>query len=249
VSPARGGIQTDRGDIVARAKRTERAEARRRYRAALAEAGHEHEEEEPAEPNGTDRSTATRPSRSAAAAEPPVRPSLRRAFAESFHSPNIREDIATLPWLTLRTKAIWLPSLLSVLAAASLFSFGLNEWTFLIFQYFAYILPVGALFLAGFLAPKASYVAGAVVGLVATAVFAVTLFSGVLDEANEAFRDPEQRVGLILQGLFTSTLGGAFVASAAAWYKRFLHLANPNRGRRPPPRRTSGSNRPAARRR
>ena len=35
--------------------------------------------------------------------------------------------------------------------------------------------------------------------------------------------------------------GGALFAAAAAWYRRFLNLANPNRGRRPPARRPSNA--------
>ena len=112
--------------------------------------------------------------------------------------------------------------------------FGL--FTLLFFQYFAYILPVGALFLAGFLAPRASYLAGFIVGAAATVVLAVTLASGILGDELDA---EGMGSSIVLNGLITSTIGGMLVSSAAAWYKRFLNLANPNRGRRPPPRKTA----------
>jgi hypothetical protein len=43
-----------------------------------------------------------------------------------------------------------------------------------------------------------------------------------------------------------SPLAGIFFASAAAWYRRFLQLSNPNRGRTPP---RTNRNRPNNRRR
>ncbi|MFL5756125.1 MAG: hypothetical protein ACJ77N_07465, partial [Chloroflexota bacterium] len=48
------------------------------------------------------------------------------------------------------------------------------------------------------------------------------------------------------QALFVSTTAGALFAAAAAWYKRFLNLANPNR--RPPPPQRRSSNRSGNRR-
>jgi hypothetical protein len=155
---------------------------------------------------------------------------------------NFREDLAYLPTLVLRTKAVWIPVALSIASAVALVIGGLNTVTVLFFQYFAYILPVGALFLAGFLAPRASWLAGLIVGAAATAVLGATLAAGVLGSD----LGPDLGPNILLNGLVTSTIGGAFVSSAAAWYKRFLSLANPNRGaRRPQPAR----NRPAPRRR
>jgi len=220
---------------VARAKRTDRAEARRRYRAQLAESEDEQSVDE------TPAAAPEPPSRPAAPAPPPARPSITYAFRSSFRQANVREDLEYLPTLVLRTKAVWLPVLLSVASAVALFAVGLNTFTILFFQYFAYILPVGALFLAGFLAPRASYLAGMLVGAAATGVLAATLSTGVL--GNELQSD-ELGSNIVINGLVTSTLGGSLVSSAAAWYKRFLSLANPNRGRRPPQR-----GKPAPRRR
>lgn len=219
---------------MARAKRTVRAEARRRYRAQLAETGSlEAEEEAPA---------ATPRARTTSAPPPPARPSILYAFRASFRQANFREDLAYLPTLVLRTKAVWLPVALSIASAVALVVGGLNTVTVLLFQYFAYTLPVGALFLAGFLAPRASWLAGALVGAAATAVLGATIAGGVLGTG----LGPDVGTNILLNSLVTSTIGGALVASASAWYKRFLSLANPNRGARGA---TASRGRPAQRRR
>jgi hypothetical protein len=242
-------VDRSRGDTVARAKRTDRAEARRRYRAQLTdtddgidnETALDDESVATAAPTAT-RSPARTASRTPVEPTPPGRPSIIHAFRASFRQANFREDFAYLPTLVLRTKAVWLPVLLSVASAVTLVVVGLNTMTILFFQYFAYVLPVGALFLAGFLAPRASWLAGLIVGLAATGVLAVTLASGVLGtELNTEELGPN----LVVNGLVTSTIGGALVSSAAAWYKRFLRLANPNRGARRAPAR----GKPAPRRR
>lgn len=221
---------------MARAKRTDRAEARRRHRAQLAEERHPDDVEEAQDETPAARSAPAARTRPVQAAPPPARPSITYAFRTAFRPANVREDLAYLPTLVLGTKAVWLPVLLSVASAVTLAVGGLNTFTLLFFQYFAYILPVGALFLAGFLAPRASYLAGFIVGAAATVVLAVTLASGILGDELDA-----EGLGssIVVNGLITSTIGGMLVASAAAWYKRFLNLANPNRGRRPPPRKAA----------
>jgi len=226
---------------VARAKRTDRAEARRRYRAQIAEA--EALEVDDEDISTTEAATVAVPApRRGQTAPAPGRPSLVNAFRGSFRQVNFREDLAYLPTLVVRTKAVWVPVALSIASAVALVVGGLNTLTILFFQYFAYILPVGALFLAGFLAPRASWLAGVVVGAAATAVLAATLAAGVLGTD----LGPDLGPNVLLNGLVTSTIGGAFVSSAAAWYKRFLSLANPNRGARRTP---AARNRPAPRRR
>jgi hypothetical protein len=238
--PASARRNARTGGTVARAKRTHRAEARRRYRAQFAETGGEFGDEAPDTEEASPAATARQGG--AVAPPPPARPSLTYAFRTSFRQANVREDIAYVPTLVLGTKAVWLPVLLSVASAVALVAFGLNTMTILFFQYFAYILPVGALFLAGFLAPRASYLAGLIVGAAATVVLGVTLAAGVLGtELDSEALGPN----ILLNGFVTSTIGGALVSSAAAWYKRFLRLANPNRGARRQPAR----GKPAQRRR
>jgi hypothetical protein len=94
-----------------------------------------------------------------------------------------------------------------------------------LFTFFVVPPPVAAAFITGFLAPRASYLAGFIVALVSVGCLAVVAYS--LPEL-EAGRRQE----VIQQALILSPASGALYAAAAAWYKRFLNLANPNRAAR-----------------
>lgn len=274
---------------MARAKRTDRAEARRRYRAQLAAEGREElEPTEDAEPAATVRGPIRTTPRAAAATPPaPQRPGIGNAFRAAFRRANFREDLAVLPQL-VRHRSIWLPALITIgTTAVFLTTGGADVVSALLFQYFIYTpgigAPMGAVFLAGFLAPRASYLAGAITGLVGTFCLAIAL--AVTDGAlgttplPSASPSPSALPSLATGGLASalpsgsvvpspsaqptpvasppssappgdggvprggdavafaplfllSALSGAFFASAAAWYRRFLNLANPNRGAR-----------------
>lgn len=281
---------------MARAKRTDRAEARRRYRAQLAaEGGGEEldpvENGEPAgpvrEPTRTPRAAATPPPR-------PQRPGIGYAFRAAFRPANFREDLAALPRL-LRHKSVWLPALISIgTTGVLLVTGGRDVVSALIYQYFIVTPPIGAIFLSGFLAPRASYLTGAIAGLVGAICLAVlvaasstgTLGGGTpaaspspsaigspLASASPAASasgpaspaasgspapttagspqpsptpsgsggqapTPEDLADTVSISFLLSPLTGAFFGAAAAWYRRFLNLANPNRGaRRPQPTR------------
>jgi hypothetical protein len=294
---------------VARAKRTDRAEARRRYRAQLAEqAGEQPDEEvEAAEPQSRPASTPSgirkAPSaRSAPASAEQAPPSgIGYAFRAAFHSPNYREDIAYLPRLVVHP-AVWAPVLATIVTAvAYLATDGRELISGFALQYFVAPPPIGAIFIAGFFAPRASYLAGGIVGIVSalvlawlTAVAPPSLASGLAApspspsisvSASPASGSPGISVSPVASAsagatatpstatassspaaspgaspaaspgaspapgaetprrlapgdalgyaLATSPLSGVFFASAAAWYRRFLRLANPNRGRPP----------------
>jgi hypothetical protein len=49
------------------------------------------------------------------------------------------------------------------------------------------------------------------------------------------------RTALMTQSLVITPISGALYAAAAAWYKRFLNLANPNRAARAQQQRGRGS--------
>jgi hypothetical protein len=86
-----------------------------------------------------------------------------------------------------------------------------------------------------------------ITGLVAAACLAVLVYSPLFGEVT----DDRTREAVLTQALLISPAGGALFASASAWYKRFLNLANPNRGRRGTQRRNTGraKSRPAQSRR
>src|SRR6478736_934350 len=114
------------GETVARAKRTERAEARRRYRAAAA-ADPENETAEDGSPAAGGARPASGSSAKSAAAAPTVRTSFSQAFRQSFRPLNVREDLAALPWIALHTKALWLPLLITFGSTVYIVATGGND--------------------------------------------------------------------------------------------------------------------------
>ena len=231
---------------MARAKRTDRAEARRRHRAQYLR-----DTEIATEPSddtaaagaagiGTRPIVTTRPRPGARDAMSVQRPQpaggMRNAFREAFRPLNLREDLALLPRL-LRHRAFLVPVLLSAVTAIALVAFQGRE---LISQFAAtYFLappPIGALFIAGFLAPRASYLIGALVGLMSTIFLGMTASTlSAMPGPDGSTVDPTQ---VVITGLVISPISGLFFSAAAAWYRRFLYLASPARqlpARRPPP--------------
>ena len=234
---------------MARAKRTERAEARRRYRATLATdpLAERRGRRRRAQPPAPARRQAVRTPRQPASRPRAYHPSGSAscdAFRQSIRPVHVREDIAALPWITIHTKAIWLPVLITDRRhdrhrgdrrerhgdrpAVHLFRRlpghrrGLHRR-----------LPrpaselarrrrhrprVGRLLCgAGRERPAAAAVRRAVRGQCAGASVSAFIYSPIM---------------------------GAFFAAAAAWYRRFLALSSPNRNR-PPGRRRPRSSGPA----
>jgi hypothetical protein len=218
---------------VARAKRTERAEARRRYRAAAAADPENELAEESAPSAGATRSASGSASKSSAAT--PVRTGFSQAFRQSFRPMNVREDLASLPWLAIHTKALWLPLLITVGATVYVFATGgkdtISEF---MFAYFIQTPAIGSVFLAGFLAPRSSWLLGAIVGFVSAICYAVLVvgFPTMIPGASGLPPTEAQAREVALSALILSPIIGSFFAAAAAWYRRFLALSSPNRGRK-----------------
>ena len=214
---------------MARAKRTssERAAARRRYRAANDEAaleGAEHEESEP--PQGAS-GTQTRP------VAPGARMSIVAALRESVHPLRLRDDLAAIPALAT-DKSFLIPLAVTVASTVAVLATGGRDTiTAILFAYFVQTPAIGGVFLAGFLAPRASWLIGAVIGLVSAVgyiVVLVTIPGALTTTATQPEPATVQSIGT--SALLLSPLMGALFAAAAAWYRRFLTLSNPNRGRR-----------------
>lgn len=210
---------------MARAKRTDRAAARRRYR-AINDPG----PLEGAEGGADDHA----PARQASATRPvvnEVRMGIVAALRASFHPLNVREDLRALPWL-VRTKAFWIPLAVTVATTAAFIATGGRELiSTMLFSYFVQTPAIGGVFLAGFLAPRASWLLGAIIGFVAAGGYIVVLgtVAGALTATDPNSVDV-QSIGI--SALLFSPLFGSFFASTAAWYRRFLTLTNPNRARR-----------------
>jgi len=213
------------GDNVARAKRTERAAARRRHRAATEPDLLEAEMEE-------DRGPAT-PRRAAPprASGDTVRVSIGTALRSSFHPLRVREDLAALPSL-VRHRSLWLPILATVASTVAVVATqGKDVITPFLFAYFVQTPALGGVFLAGFLAPRASWLLGAIVGVVAAGGYVAVV--ALVPSSISTTAPDAAKLGDIAFGAFiASPIMGALFASLAAWYRRFLSLTNPNRGRR-----------------
>lgn len=226
---------------MARAKRTDRAEARRRYRASIGEPLDGEVLDPEVEEAPRSRATAGSSGGRAPASVPaPQRPSISGAFRSSFHSPNLRADVAALPQL-LRHWSFLLPVVLTGLSVALMPILGVGSLTLTFYQYFSATMPFGSVFLAGFFAPRASYLLGILIA-VASVLFQVLAFNvGSLGGYLDLFVDPvtnqplprDQAARVIIEGaIYLGIPASALFAAAAAWYRRFLNRANPNRAAR-----------------
>ena len=230
---------------MARAKRTDRAEARRRYRASIGEplddeAGDATADESP-RADRTAATAAAAPAKARAQGAPPMqRPSITGAFRSSFHSPNVREDVRAVPQL-LRHWSFLVPVILTGLSVALLPLLGVGSLTLTFYQYFSATMPFGSVFLAGFFAPRASYLIGILVAVASIAfqalAFSVGSFGGYLglfvDPVTNVPLTHDQAARVLLEGaIYLGIPASALFAAAAAWYRRFLNRANPNRAAR-----------------
>lgn len=231
-----------KGETVARAKKTDRAEARRRYRAEMsgefdtdaAEMGSEVAAET------TTRSAA----KNSKFSSPSGRMSIKDALRESVHPVDVRADLAALPWLVTHTKAVWLPILISIGSAVAFVAVP-SSITVYLFQFFVLAPAIGSIFLAGFLAPRASWLIGIIVGVAASLILGVLLLSGGMNHAlttlGGAPYDPATYSATIIQSVILAIPLGGLFAAAAAWYRRFLQLSNPNRGRKAEAKKSGGN--------
>lgn len=237
---------------MARAKQTARSEARRRYRQAgtqpADEAGDDLDFGERRPEAGPARSTprpSDRPSQT-----PAGRPGFIGAFRGAYRPAHLREDLAALPML-LRSRAL-LGAFALVLAGA-VAAFAFPGYTGSAFAWELLVLPGSALapqLVAGFFAPRASYLLGLIVGLVQGVVF--TIFLTQFAARIGATLPGDQISNLLTLSFVTGPISGTLFASAAAWYRRFLALSSPRRaqagrGQSGRPAKSNPSRRPASR--
>ena len=221
------------GETVARAKRTERAEARRRYRAANAPDATTDVTDgaAPAASAGRTASTTAPSAKSSASSTPSGRIGFAAAFKLSIRPLHVREDLAALPWIAIHTKALWVPLLITIASTVATAITGSgNLLTEFLFTYFVVFPAIGGVFIAGFLAPRASWLLGIIVGFV-SAVCYVAMGSGGYLPSPFAEVFAANPLTSSVTALLVSPIVGAFFAAAAAWYRRFLALSSPNRGR------------------
>lgn len=221
---------------MARAKRTDRADARRRYRLTHDGADIDANEldEGLAIPNTLSGSTST--ARSAAPARGGTRPvvaprplSFGDSLRTAFHKPDIRADIAALPWL-LRTRAFLVPAGLVIVGVAALIVAPTNPAAALFFQLMVLPPAMAPIFIAGFFAKRASYLLGffvALIDVIGYIVFVNTALPGLTTDPLTAARTQE----LIFSALAVGPISGIIFAAGAAWYRRFLAFSSAQRAR------------------
>jgi hypothetical protein len=213
---------------VARAKQTNRAEARRRYRqatqpddsAGLAEGENGDE--------ATPKAQATKqPARAAAPKATPSgqRPGFLAAFRGAYHPAKVREDLTFLPKL-LTSRALLAAILLVLGGTAAALAF--PGYTGSQFALELLVIPGSALgpqLVAGFFAPRASYMLGFIVGIVQGIAFAAILSRIATQFGIDV--TPDQLNNVMIQAFVTGPVSGALFSAAAAWYRRFLALSSP----------------------
>lgn len=215
---------------MARAKRTARADARRRHR-------QEHDIAETFDDaSAAEGAVSTSPRHTVSDVAPSQRIGIGEAFRRSFRPLDVRADLAGLPAL-LRHRAFFIPALLTIAATAVVFATrGTDVVSAFLYAYFIQTPAIGAVFIAGFLAPRASWLLGILVGLISAACYTGIILSGIAGApATGGTTD------IVGAAFLLSPVMGALFAAAAAWYRRFLQLSSPNRGRsreRPIPRST-----------
>jgi hypothetical protein len=212
---------------VARAKRTERAEARRRYRAApLDDPANDVDDQAPVTTSSGAKGTPVRPTATT------VRMGFVDAIKKSIHPIHVRSDLAALPGIAVHSPALWAPLLITVASTVLVIVTAGGTISQFLFAYFIQTPAIGGVFLAGFLAPRASWLLGVIVGLVSAACYALLVFGFPLTIGATLPPTTDQAREVALSAFILSPVVGGFFAAGAAWYRRFLALTNPNRGKR-----------------
>lgn len=191
---------------MARAKNTSRAEARKRSRDAHRA---EFAENEPLEDQLDDDLTD---------AQPAPRPRM-------FQMPNILEDIRALPSIFRSRRLVWVPFILVLIGfILALVIYGIpveyQPWIALYLQFFFVPQGLFAYFIAGFVAPRASYLIGGLLGVMSGVMYGIALVATLPPDT-----DPVVRASIESVALSSPVMGGVlgtFAGGFAAWYRNFL---------------------------
>jgi hypothetical protein len=178
---------------VARAKRTDRAEARRKYRAYLLAQEEEAESSESEGQADPDKPATSRPVRDRShgvrsESVPPARTGIMAAARIAYHQPTYLSDLRYFSTLVLRTNAIWPIVVICVLAGGysivRISSYATDPILPVLFS-FVFFPPLVPSMLAGFLAPRATWLAGLVASLLCTVTMMLVLYVGGVTLAQE----------------------------------------------------------------
>jgi hypothetical protein len=206
---------------VARAKRTDRAEARRKYRAYLL-AQEETDVAQARETDGAGNSQAAKPVRSGGqkpqpSGQPVVRLGIVAAAKAAYLRPTYIDDLRSIRALVFGSHAAW-PIFAICVASGAYFADRLASNNYsgdpilpFMYQFLFYPVPLLPPMLAGFLAPRATWLAGAIAAgmatltLVAVIAFSASSFSNVSDTISNASPTPSIAASASATALVTSS--------------------------------------------
>jgi hypothetical protein len=227
---------------VARAKRTDRAEARRQYRAYLAAQAEAQAAAEAEEVPAEDPSAPARPTRARdaeAAYKPGERLGVFAAMKAASRTPHYVDDLRNIGPLVVGTKAIW--PVAAICAISALVAYPrINSQTVVandpilsvIFQFVLYPLPLLPPMMAGFLAPRSTWLAGAIAALISTlTLIALVVATQFKIEGSTTSITSANVLGITASWLSVALPFGALIGAASGWYKRFLDFMGAGRQR------------------
>jgi hypothetical protein len=213
---------------VARAKQTARSEARRRYRQAATTATEGEAATTASTPRPNTLTTKATPRQNDRPSPTSSgRPGFMSAVRGAYHPAHVREDILSLPKV-LRHWSFLVAVLLVLGGAAG--KLILPNYTGTEFAWQLLALPGSALapqLVAGFFAPRASYVLGLIIGLEQGVVF--TALATTIAAKLGTPIPSDQVPNLLILSFVTGPISGLLFSAAAAWYRRFLALSSPKR--------------------
>jgi hypothetical protein len=230
---------------VARAKRTERTDARRRYREEQATLTGEEGASETTMSESTSKSTTSK-STTQGAKPTGQRLGFTTLMKAAYRPPRIVDDLKSLPIVV--TNIGFIGATLGSIAIAVWFCISYNTAISAVpigdtaglqavsasYQIPAMLMgmvisppPAVGAFLIGFMAKRASWLGGLIYGVICTIIVILVL----QQPAGRLFTADGSPDAIIASTAAWSPIGAALFAAAAAWYKRFLNLSNPNRAK------------------
>lgn len=143
-----------------------------------------------------------------------------------FKSPRVREDLRALPQMFASRRLLWVP--LGLLLIGFVVNFWAGAFTgdaaaipALYVQFFFYPPALFTFFIAGYVAPRASYLVGLIYGLIAAGLWIAAILGPGMTTPDGALPETEPgivTVNMLMIGALYGTLAGAF----AGWYRDFL---------------------------
>jgi hypothetical protein len=207
---------------LARAKNTQRAAARRRYRDQV-------------RVNTLSDDAFDQPTEDEESSSPPAKATSRPApggtgVGSMFRRPDVRGDLAAMPELLRTQRKLWIPFL--ILAAAFVFvalvqvgvlSADLAPAETLVAQLTLVPTSLFIPFIAGFLAPRGSYILGGLVGLVQSILLIILISLPVsTDSGTASLLTGSDIVSAAIQITVLTVPFGILAAGFASWYRSFL---------------------------